>query len=83
VFNLILSYNSPGSFDKITIEASNAFNKVETKVSVHFDGQDDGGLKWYTVVIIVVLVLIVLGVGYGMFLKIKKSKKDKKVSLLS
>jgi predicted RNase H-related nuclease YkuK (DUF458 family) len=56
---------------------------VSTKVNVKFDGSQDDGIKWYTVVIIVILVLIVLGVGYGMFLKVKKSKKDKKISLLS
>lgn len=80
----MLNYTESGDFKEIQVEASNIYNKATRTVKVQFPAEDNtDGIKWYIVVIIVALALIVIGTSYGMYLKMQKSKKDKKVSLLS
>ena len=53
-------------------------------MNVEFDGQEAGGLKWYSVLIVICLVAIAVGVAFGLYLKMKKRKNDsKKVSLFT
>lgn len=50
---------------------------------MNFEGQD-GGVKWYSIVIVVVLVAIAVGVAFGFYIRMKRKKADsKKVSLFT
>ncbi len=77
-------YDSPGSFDKIYVNASNDYYTVTRTLSVEFEGGSAGGVKWYAIVIVVILVAIGVGVAFGLYLKMKRKKADsKKVSLFT
>ena len=83
-YSLKATYSKPGNFNIIKVTASNDYSTMSREVSVEFEGDDDSGLKWYSVVIVLLLVLIAVGVAFGLYLKMKKRKVDsKKVSLFT
>lgn len=77
------TYEKPSTFDFIKVTAKNDFYEVARDLKVSFEGQD-GGIKWYSIVIVVVLVAIAVGVALGFYLRMKRKKADsKKVSLFT
>lgn len=82
-FGLLATYDKPSSFEIIQVTASNDYYNVTRELNVSFEGQD-GGVKWYSIVIVCALVAIAIGVALGFYLKMKRKKADsKKVSLFT
>lgn len=82
-FAIEATYEEPGNFERIKVVASNAYESNANNVKVAFEVEDDGGVKWYTILIIICLVVILIGVGIGMYLRRKGKKTDKNVSLVT
>ena len=85
-YNIILSYDTPGTFNTIKLTTANHYSSSSTDIKVDFaknDDGDDSGVKWYTIMIIAFIVVLIIGVAYGMYLKMVKRRKDKTISLLT
>lgn len=83
------SYSDINHFDTITVTASNLLSKANQTVAVEFESEpapqpddDNGGIKWYIIVIIAVGVIIILGVVLFFYLRARKNRTDK-ASLLT
>lgn len=93
VVNFIFSYDKKGTFDSISVNASNLNAYSTQKVMIDWDADptppgptpepdDGGGLEWYVIVAIAVGVLLIVLIALFFYLRARKNRNKEKDSLL-